>query len=104
MWLPGRDNQELSPELQRACETLTRRSQNLFRRARRARVGSNERERCLQISQLMVLCVVELQDDKKLAKHIEASGWNAGWRALSDRIVAYVRERDKDKAKEQSAA
>lgn len=104
MWLPGRGGKELSPELQHATKTLLRRSQILFKRAHRARIGSNEREKCLALSQLMIGCVVEIQGDKKLAKSIQASGWDAGHRALASRIVAYVRERDKDKDKQPSAA
>lgn len=69
-------------------------------RARRSRIGSNERRKCLGHANLLSACVHEIDADKKLAKHVaELAAAGSGWRTVADAVIAFVRKRDAKKAK-----
>lgn len=90
---------EVDPAMEAARTTLLRRAQRVAMRARRSRVGSNQRATALRDARVMSQCVAEIDSDKKLRKHLASMGvLDAGWRTLADAVVAYVRKREKRKA------
>jgi hypothetical protein len=87
------------PQIEAARVRLLQRAQRMAFRARRARIGSNERRKALGQAQLLSACVTELDSDKKLRQHLDDTGVLAGgWRSLADAVVVFVRQRDKKKA------
>lgn len=89
---------DLDPQIESACATLTARSQRAFRRARRARIGSNERTKHMQQAQILVSCVHEIRTDRKLRDElIDRGDINRGWRTLANAVVEHAASREKRK-------
>lgn len=87
-----------NPDIEAARLVLLKRAQRQAQRARRARIGSNERLKCLSRANWLSACVYEIDHDKKLAKHLmEVAAAGAGWRAVADAVVTFVRRRDAKK-------
>jgi hypothetical protein len=90
---------EIDPAIEAARTTLLRRGRSLALRARRSRVGSNQRAEAVHDAHVMSLCVAAIDDDKKLRKHLAKEGvLDTGWRTLADTIAAYY-TREKPKAR-----
>lgn len=82
-----------------AQATLLRRAERMALRARRARVGSNERAKCIFQARLLSDCAHEIGDDKKLSAHlIKTDATEGGWRSLADSVITFIRKREKAKA------
>lgn len=87
-----------SPMIANARLTLLERATHLTGRARRARVGSNERRKCLAQAQLLSGCVHEIDHDRTLRQHLEKTGAaGSGWRGLADAVVTHARKRAREK-------
>lgn len=84
----------LKPDVERAMRTLLTRGERMRRRASRARINSNERQRCVWLASQMHASALMLADDKKLQKDLrERELLSRGWRALAEAIAVWASKR-----------
>ena len=93
----------VAQRVQRARETLLKRAVRRGKRARRARVGSNERARCLADARMLGACVVSIDSDKGLQQAVSDRASGFGWRRLTQFVIAYVTEREMRRVAEREA-